>query len=68
MRVNFNEVWIKATKRWTDENGKKRQKTKKFYQTLNPFNRDADGNPKSREQIMSEIMAERAEWLASNDA
>ena len=62
MRVNFEEVSIKATRRWTDENGKKRQQTRKFFQTLNPFNTGAAGLPKSRDQIMSELQAEKAVW------
>ncbi len=64
MRLNFEEVSIKATRRWTDENGKKRQQTRKFFQTINPFNKGADGLPKSRDQIMSELQAEKAAWLA----
>ena len=64
MRVNFEEVSIKATRRWTDENGKKRQQTRKFFQTINPFNNGADGLPKSRDQIMSELQAEKTAWLA----
>lgn len=63
-RINFDEVSVKAVKRWTDADGKKRQETKKFLQTLNPFNRGADGLPKSREQIMREITAEKNDWLA----
>lgn len=68
MKYTYNEVSIKATKRWKDENGKWKSKTKKFYQTLNPFNKNADGSLKSREQIMSEIMAEREEWLSQSNA
>lgn len=63
MRVTFNEVAIKATKRWK-EDGKVRTKTRKFYQTLNPFNQNADGTVKTRDQIMAEITAERDAWLA----
>lgn len=64
-RYTFNEVSVSATKRWKDPvTGKARQQTRKFYQTLNPFNKAADGTPKTREQIMSEITAEKAAWLA----
>ena len=63
MRVNFQEVALKATKRWTDASGKKRQQTKKFWQTISPFNKAADGSPKSREQVMQEIKAQRDEWM-----
>ena len=65
MRITFNEVAVRATKRWTDPvTGKRRQQTRKFYQTINPFNKGTDGLPKSREQIIQEITAERDEWLA----
>ena len=62
MKFTFNEVAIKATKRWK-EDGKTRTKTRKFYQTLNPFNKNADGTVKTREQIMTEITAERDAWI-----
>jgi hypothetical protein len=65
MKVTFNEVSIKATKRWK-EDGKTRMKTRKFYQTLNPFNKNADGAAKTRDQIMTEITAERDAWLQNN--
>ncbi len=63
MRVSFDEVAIKATKRWTDEAGKKRQKTRKFWQTLSPFNKCADGSIKNRDQIMSELKSQRDAWI-----
>lgn len=65
MKVYFEEVSVKAVKRWVDENGKKHQQTKKFYQTINPFNKDKDGFPKNREQILAEIKAERDAWLVA---
>ena len=64
MRVTFNEVSLSGTKRWVDENGKKRQKTRKFWQTISPFNIAADGSLKSREQILSEVKAQRDAWLS----
>lgn len=60
---HFEEVSITAVKRWKDETGKKRQETRKFYQTLNPYNKNADGTPKSCEQILTELKAERDAWL-----
>jgi hypothetical protein len=43
--------------------GKRRSRSKKFYQTLNPFNRDKDGNPKTPEQIRCEVNMEADDWL-----
>lgn len=64
MKVFFQEVSVKATKHWFDESGKKRQKTKRFFQTLSHFNKNQDGTVKTQKQILVEIKAEREEWLA----
>jgi len=63
MRYVFEVVSHRVTKKWIDEDGKKRQQTQKFEQTLNPYNRDATGQPKSREQIWAEIRAQGDAWL-----
>lgn len=63
MRINFEEVSLVATKRWTDESGKKKQKTKKFYQTISPFNKNKDGTVKTRDQIFEEVKLERDMWV-----
>lgn len=62
-RYNFNEVSVKAIKRWIGPDGKKKQKTQKFYQTINPWNKNPDGSVKTREQIMAEIKIERDNWI-----
>lgn len=63
-RITFDKIQLKAVKRFVDpETGKKRQQTKIFWQTQNPFNK-RDGMPKSREQIMQELIIERDTWLA----
>ena len=59
----FDKVSVKRTKYWKDENGKKRQKTREFFQTLNPFNTDESGNPKSRRQILKEVETEAEAWM-----
>ncbi|MDO6489280.1 hypothetical protein Q4503_16415 [Colwellia sp. 6_MG-2023] len=63
MQYNFTEVSIKGVKKWK-EDGKNKQKTKKFFQTLNPYNRNSDGDIKTRAEILKEITKERDEWLA----
>lgn len=63
-RLNFDEVSIRRVKRWTDENGKRRQMTRKFFQTINPFNRRPDGAPKTRAEIMVELKAEADAWAS----
>lgn len=64
MRITFDEIKVTAKRVWT-ENGKRRQQTKTFMQTVNPFNKNADGTRKTREQIYAELMNERKEWLSS---
>ena len=63
MHIRFEEVSVKATKHWKDAKGRHRQETRKFFQTLNPFNKNADGFMKSPQEIMTEICAERDAWL-----
>lgn len=70
-RVHFAEVSIKRTFRWRDpETGKTRQETKKFWQTISPFNMGADGSPKTRGQIMFELEQQARLWMLrkENDA
>lgn len=64
MRIRFEEVSIKGKRRWK-ENGKWRQETKEFMQTINPFNKNAAGVVKSRAGILEELLAERRAWLAA---
>ena len=63
MQYNFTEVSIKGVKKWK-EDGKNKQKAKKFFQTLNPYNINSDGDIKTRAEILKEITKEREEWLA----
>lgn len=63
MRVNFQEISVRGVRRWKDPiTGKQRQETKKFYQTISPFNRTKEGEVKNRNQIMEEIRVERDKW------
>jgi hypothetical protein len=62
VRIQFDKIEMKAKRVWT-ENGKRRQQTKVFMQTVNPFNKNADGTVKTREQIHKELLAERKAWL-----
>ncbi len=42
--------------------GKRWTKTKKFRQTVNPFNKNEDGSRKSREEIWVELKSEADAW------
>lgn len=66
-RYVFQEVALKAVFRWTDADGKKRQETRKFFQTINPFNTNAKGQPKSQAEILAELKFERDLWLLKRE-
>lgn len=63
MKQTFQEVKVKAVKRWVDVNGKKRQQTKTFMQTINPFNRDDEGRIKTYSQISKELSTMADAWM-----
>jgi hypothetical protein len=63
MKVTFAVV-----KFWSDKSGKctvcgKRcSRTKEFYQTVNPFNKNAAGEVKTRDEIYSELVITAKTW------
>ena len=65
--IHFDQVKLKATKRWKDADGRKRQETRTFMQTLNPFNKNIAGQVKSRAEIQDELLKERRDWLAEKE-
>ncbi|TDR82163.1 hypothetical protein [Paludibacterium purpuratum] len=69
MRQTFVKVTLTATRTWKDPaTGKRRSQTKTFFQTLNPFNRNADGQPKTRDEIYVELRAESEAWKTGRAA
>ncbi len=65
MKITFDVVAVRATRVWR-ENGRRRQATKEFMQTINPFNKNDDGTVKTRQQILIEVNEQRRAWLASH--
>lgn len=63
VHYRFKEIKVKATHRWIDADGKRRQKTQVFMQTVNPFNKDKRGRVKSEAQILNEVREAREKWL-----
>ena len=61
MRINFSEVAIRRTVHWI-EDGKRKRKTKKFWQTISPFNKNKDGSIKHPKEILAELEVEAAAW------
>ena len=63
-RIVFAEVVLKGVFRWRERpTGRIRQRTRKFSQTINPWNKNAAGLVKSREEIWNELKSERDLWL-----
>lgn len=60
----FGEVAVWGHKTGKCGCGKRRDRREKFWQTLNSFNRTADGTPKTREQIEAELVAQRDAWVS----
>lgn len=42
--------------------GRRVTRSKEFSQTINPFNKNADGEPKNRYEILAELRQARDEW------
>lgn len=59
----FQEITRRAKKRVTCGGcGKKMTRQTTFMQTLNPFNKNADGDPKTVQEIHVELGKEAADW------
>lgn len=61
----FKTIRLKIVKKWKLE-GKRKQKTTIFEQTLNPFNLNLLGNVKTTEEIKDELMARSVQWELDN--
>jgi len=48
--------------------GKTLRRAMTFDQTINPYNRNADGTVKNREEILLELRAEADEWTAQPES
>jgi len=64
MRITFHEVKLYGEKSFKCSAGcgRRLQRRKKFYQTLNPFNKKKDGTPKEVDDIYQELRAELKVW------
>lgn len=65
-RYTFDKVSLQGS-RTVVVDGKKRRQTKKFWQTVNPLNKAADGQPKTVAQIFDELREERRQWEAGTN-
>ena len=62
-RMYFNECGFRRTKSGVCPIcGKRATRTKHFYQTINPWNKNKDGSLKTHEQIIQEEKAKANRW------
>ena len=65
MRIRFERVIVSRSRRGKcSECGKAMTQRKTFMQTINPFNKDADGLVKTRSVIVGELHMQAAQWAA----
>lgn len=66
-QVTFQEVDLRGQKSVKCAGGRKRtlRRSRKFWQTLSPFNKNAAGEMKSRNEIQNELIVQRDQWLTA---
>lgn len=63
MKIDYEVVKIKGVKKGKCiKCGKYTARQKIFWQTLNPFNKNKKGFPKTRDEILLDLLIERDEW------
>jgi hypothetical protein len=63
MRVTFEEVKYHASKSGKcPVCGKSCTRSQKFFQTINPFNKNEDGTVKNRDEIYAELKVQIVMW------
>jgi hypothetical protein len=61
-RQVFEVVHIRAERRWKCTCGKRVTRAKKLFETLNPYNKNARGQPKTRDEIYASLRAKEKRW------
>ena len=61
-KITFEEVAFHASKSGKCGCGKHCKRQRKFWATLNPFNRNAVGAPKTRVEIYDDLRTQAAVW------
>lgn len=60
----FEEVFQRRVKSGKCGCGVRRTRARKFLQTINPYNRNASGDVKTREEIYKELDAAGDKWMS----
>lgn len=60
---SFPEIWSRHTRTGPcPVCGKRTRRSKKFEQTVNPFNKNPDGTVKTRDEVWASVRAEAKAW------
>lgn len=67
--ISFQEVTLRGTKsvKCAGDCGRTLKRQRKFWQTLNPFNKNASGQIKGVAEIRVELESERKGWLQDSE-
>lgn len=65
--TRFSDIKLTAVKTYRCSCGKRCRRQKKFYQTLNPFNKNKDGSVKTERDIIREERAKIEVWRGVAD-
>lgn len=67
--ITFREVTVHGTKtvKCAGGCGRRLKRQRKFWQTLNPFNKNAAGEVKSAVEIQKELFTERQAWESESE-
>jgi hypothetical protein len=62
MLVEFEELKVRGQKSMKCADGKRRTRQVTFTQTINPWNVNKEGNPKTKDEIFEELRKQLFEW------
>jgi hypothetical protein len=62
LTVRFDEIKCSSTRNGKCACGKRVTRSKTFYQTVNPYNRNKDGSPKTRNEVWDSVREEARNW------
>lgn len=67
MLTRFAEIGLTGRKTFKCACGRRLKRQRRFWRTLNPYNKDAAGNVKDQAMILSECLAQLDEWAGKPD-
>lgn len=64
MHIAYDELKVSAKKTGKCQCGKRLSRSTTFSETENPFNKNEQGQPKSRDEIYASLKVKRDIWLS----